>query len=815
MHPLTEKRSHEAAGPLAGALSPAGPVVVYAWNPLRPTERHVFRACLGQTLDELKPSTRQPVVCLLNGEPILAREWGLVPQADDHVVFLVLPRGGGDGGSNPLTVILALVVTVIGVWTANPYLIAAGVSMLAVGLLPQPTFTPIAAPNVTAEQSPTYSIQLQGNAARLGQAMPVPYGYHILTPDFAAQPYSEFDAAGDQFYHALFCIGVMDACSIAGVMIDDTPLAHFSDVTTQYVGPAFGGGTVSLVNPAVVNAPEVAQQDLLYGEVVGPFAASGPGLQCTKIGIDILCPRGLYYANDDGTLAEKTVDWMVEARKLTDAGGIAGSWFLLGTESLTLAESKAIRRSYSYTVPAGRYQVRMQRTTTRDDNTRAGHDIQWLAMRAYLTTTVALDSAANYLAVKIRATSQLSGLSQRRFALIIQRWLPTWDPIGGWAAPSATNSIAWALADVLRNDVYGGGIEDARIDLQTLYDLDQVWSARGDEFNGIFDKRITIWNALATIARAGRARPVMRGSVFTFVRDSAQELPVALFNMRNIQRGSFAIEFTPWTEDSADGVELEFFDGDTWSSNYVVMALPGEVGDPVKPARMSIVGITNLNQAQREAAYYVAEAAYRRTMVSFTTEMEGFLPGYGDLIAVSHDVAGWGSSGEFTSWNGVVATTSEDIDWSVGANYCIIVNAEGDVLGPYLVQQSTTARSVRFLEIPPSGSIYVAHERERTRYAIGAANAYAKMCRVLSITPQEGDLVQIRALVEDARVHTADAEYAGGGGGGSGTGRGANYAPDGLSSYDAASDAQRNAYGYFSDADRTVGTSNDEGYVYQ
>lgn len=821
MHPLTVQPRQRPPGPLAAPLLGLGlpaPVVVYAWNPLSPAERQVTTARAGQSLAELRPDTQLPTLCILNGEPVLAADWELVDlECGDHAVFMMLPHGG-DGGSNPLTAILAIVVIAVGIYTGNVGLIAGGAAMLAVGLLPQPTYAPISNPSASYEQSPTYSIQLGGNSARLGQAIPVPYGYHIISPDFASQPYSEFDDDGDQFYHALLCLGLMDEFTLVNTFIDDTPLAHFVEVETQLVGPNFAA-PLSLVNPCVVNAPEVAQQDLLYGSVVGPFAASGPGLSCTKIGIDVLCPKGLYFAESDGTLGTKSISWMVEARKLTDAGAVAGIWTLLGSETLTLAEGKPVRRTYTYTVPAGRYQVRMQRTSARDDNNRAAHDIQWLGMRAYINTVAALDPDASYLALKIRATSQLSGLSQRRISCIVQRWLPTWNPTTGWSAAVATSSIAWALADALKNPVYGGGLEDNRIDLQTLYDLDALWASRSDTFNGLFDRRVTIWNALTTIARAGRARPVMRGSVFTFVRDSEQELPVALFNMRNIQRGSFSLDYTLWTEDSADGVELEFFNAATWASDYVVMPMPGEVDAPINPARMSIVGITGIKQAQREAAYYVAEAAYRRSMVSFTTELEGHLPGYGDLIAVAHDVADWGSSGEIIAWNGVVATCSEDLTWGSGTFYALLVNSQGDPLGPYRVAEGTAPRTMRFLDAPEE--IYTGTERERTRYSMGLSSAYAVMCRVVNITPTDNDLVQIRALVEDERVHTADLPYAGpdtggggGGGGGGVTGRLARYAPDGVPTYDETSDEQRNAYGFFSDIDRTVGTADDEGYVY-
>jgi len=308
----------------------------------------------------------------------------------------------------------------------------------------------------------------------------------------------------------------------------------------------------------------------------------------------------------------------------------------------------------------------------------------------------------------------------------------------------------------------------------------------------------------------------MRGSVFTFVRDSQQTLPVAMFNTRNIKRGSFQIDYDTVTEDTPDGLELEFFDEATWSSNYVLLPMPGVVGEPVSPARASIQGVTVLKQAQRECAYMVADAGYRRSRVNFSTEMEGFLPALGDLIAVAHDVAGWGSGGEVTAWNGTTAQCSERLDWSVGANYAILTDEEGDVHGPYLVTPGTRQNSMRFVESPPSGLMYVGTERERTRYAMGPASSYAKFCRVTSLTPSSDDTVQIRAVVEDARVHTADLPYAGGGGpgGGSGGSRIARYAPTGIPKYDAASDAQRNAYGFFSDPDRTVGSTDDPGYVY-
>lgn len=787
-----------------------GPVVVHSHNVFDPRQSKVFRSPGNLSLNQLRPNSRLPTICALNGEYVLPDDWDWIPSPEDHVFFCTLPQGGGGNASQTVIGVILIVVGYL-VPGLQP-LMYVGAGLLVSGLIPTPNVAVPLVDNQTQAASPTYSVQISGNSARIGQAIPVLYGRHILMPDFASQPYSEFASNGDQYYHALLCLGQLDKFTLESVMIDDTNLTHFSDVETQLVGPQYTT-PLSLVNAAVVNAPEVANNDLKYGVYVGPFAACGSGLQANAIGIDMICPKGLYFAADDGTLNPKTVKWLVEARKISDSGAVAGSWTLLGNEELTDHTNTPIRKSYKYTVPPGRYEVRVSRQDVEDTNSRAAHAIQWAAMRSYLTIGAPLEPSATFLAIRMRATSQLSGLSQRRISVIIRRWLPTWNPDTGWSEPVETASIAWAVADVLRNSDYGGNVPDSRIDLQSLYDLDQLWASRGDEFNGVFDKRITVWNAIATILRAGRARPIMRSGVFTFVRDTQQELPVAMFSMRNIKRGSFAVDYVMVNDDTADGVELQFFNRNTWSSDYVRLPMPG-VEESVIPSSVAIAGITDENQALRECAYIVADASYRRSAISFVTELEGYQPAYGDLIAVAHDVAGWGCSGEIESYSGSTAVCTEELQWSIGDNYAVIVDQYGDVKGPYKVVPGTAQRSMQFVELPDSGDIYTGTERERTRFSMGAASSYVKMCRIVGITPQEGNAVQIKAVVEDNRVHTADAPYAGSGGGGHVSGKIGHYAPDDIPNYDLTSDAQRVRYGFYADEDLKVGSANDAGYVY-
>ncbi len=220
-------------------------------------------------------------------------------------------------------------------------------------------------------------------------------------------------------------------------------------------------------------------------------------------------PRGLYYAADDGSLEARTVTWEVEARAVDDDGAATGGWIAVASESVTAAENTPQRRSYRYSLDAGRYEVRVGRTNDKSGDARAGHVIHWGGLKAFLEDAPAF-GAVTLLAVRMRATDNLSQRSARMINCIVTRKLPVWDPEAGWSEPRATRSLASAFADAARSR-YGAGLDDARIDLAALHALDAVWQSRGDRFDAVFDQGLTVWEALTRIARCGRALPFLQG----------------------------------------------------------------------------------------------------------------------------------------------------------------------------------------------------------------------------------------------------------------------------------------------------------------
>lgn len=69
-----------------------------------------------------------------------------------------------------------------------------------------------------------------------------------------------------------------------------------------------------------------------------------------------------------------------------------------------------------------------------------------------------------------------------------------------------------------------------------------------------------LFEAVNVIARAGRAKVYQQGGIWYCWRDEAQSLPVAMFNMRNIARGSMKTQFLLPDATTADAVEISYLD---------------------------------------------------------------------------------------------------------------------------------------------------------------------------------------------------------------------------------------------------------------
>lgn len=712
-----------------------------------------------------------PAVCQLNGEWLLRAGWGYQPAPGDVVLFAVYPQGGGGGASDPVRIVLTLAAIYAAVQFGQTYALPAAlggqaasqaIALVALTALVN-VLVPIQAgarPGDTTQPSASYNVALSGNQARLEQPIPVLYGRNKTFVDFAGEPYTEFSNKNndDQFFYSVTAIG-QGQYNIESVLIDDTSINNFSDVQWEILPP---GTQPTLARANVVNAVEVTGQPLTDGRYVGPFIGCRPRSVTSRIGIDITMSRGLATYDAAGVPGNKTVGWAVEYRLVDDFGGGLTEWVQLAAESLTLAQAKPVRRTYFYTIPPGRPQVRVTRTTPFDDNSRVANEIEWAGLRCYLDGGTPLDATTTHMAVAIRASEQMSGLTQRKVAVISRRLVRTWSSGGGWTAPVETRNFAWALADKWTNSVYGDGYPDSRIDLASLALRAAVADARQDRFDGVFDQTFDSFTADQMIAQSGRCAVFRRNGVMTLTRDEVKTLPVTGFNSRSIQPGSVGIDYMFANEATPDGVIIEYWHNRIWDWEEIICPVPGVV-TPVRPQRMKLFGVTGPKHAEREGRYQAANALYRRKFASFSTELEGMIPAFGSAAVFSPSLPGWGRGGDVVNFNTstLVITVTEPIIWAPGAtHYMTFIKRNGTLSDPVVVSPGSSEFQA-VLSSQPVEPLYIDDaDAERTRYLFGSGVPYESILRVLGVKNSSDDkglrTYTINGVIEDDRVHAAD-----------------------------------------------------------
>jgi len=157
----------------------------------------------------------------------------------------------------------------------------------------------------------------------------------------------------------------------------------------------------------------------------------------------------------------------------------------------------------------------------------------------------------------------------------------------------------------------------------------------------------------------------------------------------------------------------------------------------------------------REGLYMAAANRYRRRLLSFKTELEGLIPTYGDLIAVSHDMPRWGEAGDVTYYEAPYLDLSEPVSFSDGdTHYIVLRKKDGSVSGPWLVSEGYNSKQVK-LEEEIDFTPYTGSEEERTHFTFGIGDEWGVLSRVTAVKPR-GDEIEISSVVENALVHSVD-----------------------------------------------------------
>ena len=700
-----------------------------------------------------------PMVCLYNNEPLLRANWDKKPTGDDIVTFLRLATGGASFYEDTLTEDS----------TGNEgYYYERGVS----SLINQGSDVKYGDPIIRvsfadgsrayrkANPSPNDIVVAGKNTARLGEPIPVIYGDVYIYPDTFTYGYIRADGPEYRWFVQFFISGLgtigVDNFSVDGVSVTDLNQDAQRVVIASYSQSTFEPSQFGNSYPMFVRTAK----DITRIQLETTQSESIHQLHYPNVGDSLLvrffleAPNGFYGTKTEANPAgNASVVFTID--EYEDDGTHRGTiTTTLTGSSLNSAQATGIMLfSYSFALDTQATYLRVSRASSESSSPPNRLDV--VNVIFWRSNDLVVGTTATISVVSIRIDKKTQDLDFNKVRCRASRY---------------QGAIGETCEDILTNTIYGGSIPTSVIDTAGMSSLDTIYASRGDSFNGVFDKQTSLWDALGQVGLCGRARPIVQGGIVRLIRDSAQSVPVAVYNMRNIVSGSFSINYRLPADNDFDSVRINYFGGAFNTPSARTQAIYSTTSNPLD---INLKGCTNYQQATRELSYHAAVIRYRRKTINFVTELEGYIPTFGDLVVVSHDVPEWGVSGDVRGYdvaNGLVLLSEPVVFTGTSASsyYVAFRKKNGGMYGPYAVAYGDDGDKIEFsgnytyttgedfVEVNTGSEtfrLYYGTEYERTSFIFGVGTEWTQRAIVKSIKPAGKDTIRMTLINEDDNVH--------------------------------------------------------------
>ena len=667
--------------------SRSGIITTAAAHPFR-IEHRDLELPVGMTLFEIlgavqpDPMLRAHAHIFLDDELIVRDRWDTRPGEGQRVLINVVPMGG-DGGKNPLRLILSIAVIVVGTVFGGPLGVALGLSgkvatavgtaLISVGgSVLINAIAPIRPSSINEQDrdSPNYFIDRARNSARPFESIPSVLGRHRIVPPLGASVYTE--TLGDKQYLRMVLIWGYGPLAISDLRIGETPIAEFEDVQVETREGREGEP------PLTLYTNDVNEQVLsILLTSAGSWATRVTADDADEISIDITFPQGLARLDDKGLRQNLSVEFQVEYREfgtfpwlrppfvetvsppppqpdpndpmsapiyipVTQYGGATTINTALETHtvsrssvSLTYNRTTPIREGLRWRVPSrAQYEVRVRRFTPDRTSDREVDSLYWTALRSFTDRDpIAFGKPLARTAISIRATDQLSGAVDQVNA-IAASIVPDWDG-SAWVERESSNQAS-LYRHVLQGPARDKPTPDAQVGLRALRDWHGFCEANGYQYNAIRDFQASLHNVLADIAATGRASPSYADGKWSVTVDDGLQLPVQHFTPRNSSNFTAERHF----EVAPHALRIRFSNRDEgWRRDERIVYNDGfDESNAENFFSLDAPGITDPDHIYRFGRFHLAQILLRREVWKFDVDFEYIVAVRGDRVLVTHDV---------------------------------------------------------------------------------------------------------------------------------------------------------------------------------
>lgn len=686
---------------------------------------------------------------------------------DKMLIISPLVAGGGNGGKNILGIIamVALTAVAMGVggmvaahgfwgaavstWSTWSYVLAGTIMMLG-GQLISNAF---ASKMDDTSNETTYSWSGIQTAEGQGGYVAITYGT-IRSGGQTLQKYSlTFD--NKQYLYWLICAGE-GPLNIYDVKLNDNSISYYEDITADIREGTNTQSVIPNLNDTYTNKSlsyEVKQDtwrtESTLGNSVQGFV------------VDIQFPSGLYHTSYKGN-EEKT--WVTIQIQYRLAGG---NWVDWKTETIKDCIYSALYKQYRIDyIAAGNYEIRM-RVTNREydvEHVRTSNRVYWTGIETVVYDDFQHPNKA-LIGIKAKATSQISGSPTLKF-MKSRPSVYVWNPYTSSYETKASDNPAWAAYDMLHGcrhlqhpttGVWEYNVRGVPKEM-LMYDRFLEWA------NDCDSKKLKINIEIAkvgdvmsvineNIANIGRGMIVKFGTKFGPIWDHAQ-LPVQMFGMGNIISGSFEETFLSLS-DRADAVEVTFTNAEKEYERDTVTVYSDSYDDNdslMNTTSVTMDGVTNREQAFRQAKYQLYCNKYLRIGCSFEADIDAINCMVGDVILVNHDVPQWSYSGRIESVN---ATNREIVipclETPTEGNYVLQYRSLNDTIVTLSILSWT--KSGDYIKVVADSDFSTENPPEKDDiFAFGISTIVSKPFTVINITQTQAFRRKITGLEYNENV---------------------------------------------------------------
>jgi hypothetical protein len=507
----------------------------------------------------------------------------------------------------------------------------------------------------------------------------------------------------------------------------------------------------------------------------------------------------LYHYNKKGKMRSSSVRYRVRYRVDSPEGAWVYDPVVSGTVdnvdswyTLTGQSQSPYKANLTVQPAAGRdtYDIQVQRYNPASTASDTKNPFKTLQITEIVSEDLAYPNTA-VLAVRVKATDQISGSFPEALVLVRGRkvrvpdlagdgsaefedyyWTGTsndfrkivGDTLLQWDGTSYvtqyTSNPAYCIRDYMINTRFGVGdimtaasLDDTAINNAAKRCWQKIDSTHKSELHIVIDTQGSPVDALKQMALVARLFIFWSGGYIKF-KYLEDEDPVQLITMGNILEGKFS---TTYVNQSSipNVIEVKYADAaDNWkeSMKEVVQESEWALGKPLRRKSITLTGVTNTNQAIREAKYHLNLALYRRRVVTLTTTVESLHCEPGDVVAVQHDVPQWGWGGRVIS--GSTSTTvviDQDIPSAVVSDpttYDVkVIHAADDSIETFDIS------SVSGKTITIDGTWSTTPSEDST-YILGVVDTSIKEYRVQSMSIDADDAIAMKLEEHSASIYS-------------------------------------------------------------